>query len=437
MRDYALVGFILASLPVGLFIPFYALLVYAWISYMYPHMYTWSFGQTFPSAKLMALVAIFGAAINKDGDFRPLRRPESIAMMLLFVCFTVSTFFAIQPEQAWSRWQDVSKLVIMALVSSVLLTTQKRMRIFLIVVALSLGGFYGIKGGIWSVVSGGQEKVGGAGTSTIAANNAIGLALNMCLPFLWYLANEEKGFLKKLLRFAFFISIPAVMFTYSRASALTLGVIVPALIFKGRRSAILLVLVLIVAGLLATPYIPDRWWHRQQTTLDYEDDASAMSRIDNWKILWLIALDYPLVGAGFEFMTNDLYAKYSPQYLLRYGHVYNTHSIYLSILAGHGFFAFFVFMAMIAFTWLSCRHTRRMVRGRDDLKWCAAYCDIVNVSLLAFLINGAFVNMEYFDLPYHLVAIAASLRVICQRELAAEVDEAVDISANLSPVPAA
>src|SRR5262245_1686009 len=170
MRDYALVAFVVASLPVGLFVPYYSLLVYAWISYMYPHMYTWSFGQFFPSAKLTALATVFGAIIKRDGDLRPLRRPESIAMMVLFACFTVSTFFAIQPEQAWGRWQDVSKLIIMALVSSVLLTTQQRMRFFLIVIALSLG-FYGIKGGIWSILGGGEQRVGGAGTSSVAANN--------------------------------------------------------------------------------------------------------------------------------------------------------------------------------------------------------------------------------------------------------------------------
>jgi putative inorganic carbon (hco3(-)) transporter len=56
---------------------------------------------------------------------------------------------------------------------------------------------------------------------------------------------------------------------------------------------------------------------------------------------------------------------------------------------------------------------QKQVRNRPDLKWVGSYCSIVSVSFLALLINGAFVNMEYFDLPYHLVAIVASLKVIC------------------------
>src|SRR5690349_7869104 len=104
MRDYLLVAFVVASVPVGLVLPYYALLVYAWISYMYPQMYTWSFGQTFPSAKLMACTAMIGALIRRDLDFAPLRRPGMIAMVLLALWFTVSTLFAIYPDDAWARW---------------------------------------------------------------------------------------------------------------------------------------------------------------------------------------------------------------------------------------------------------------------------------------------------------------------------------------------
>ena len=66
MRDYLLVGFVVASVPIGLLVPYYALLVYAWISYMYPQMYVWGFGQTFPSAKLMACAAVHLYADLRD-----------------------------------------------------------------------------------------------------------------------------------------------------------------------------------------------------------------------------------------------------------------------------------------------------------------------------------------------------------------------------------
>jgi probable O-glycosylation ligase (exosortase A-associated) len=435
MRDFALVAFVLASFPVGLLVPYYGLLVYTWVSYMYPHMYAWSFGRAFPSAKLMVCATIVGAVVRRDFDFAPLRRPAMAAMMLLLAWFTLTTVVAIYPERAWPRWEETSKVILMALVSAVLLTTRQRLRFFLIVVAFSLG-FYGIKGGIFSLVTGGTQMVGGAGTSVVASNNSVGLALNMCLPLMWYLAQEERGWIKRFLQAGFFLSIPAVMFTYSRASAVTLAVILLVLLLRGRR-AFVLVTTLLIAGLLAAPYIPERWWNRQQTTLDYSDDGSAMTRIANWRIGWRIALDSPLTGLGFEFMSNDVFAKYDPGYLARFGKAYNTHSIYLAMLTSHGFPGFFLFMLTIGLTYIGCWSVRWRVRGRPDLKWCSTYCDIVTVGLLAFLVNGAFVNMEYFDLPYHFVATAACLSVVSQRALASESSEIGEVAGGLSPVPAA
>ena len=71
---------------------------------------------------------------------------------------------------------------------------------------------------------------------------------------------------------------------------------------------------------------------------------------------------------------------------------------------------------------------QRQVRNRPDLKWVSSYCSIVTLSFLALLVNGAFVNMEYFDLVYHLVAVVASLKVICANALtepATEIKETV------------
>ena len=39
------------------------------------------------------------------------------------------------------------------------------------------------------------------------------------------------------------------------------------------------------------------------------------------------------------------------------------------------------------------------------------------LSFLGFLVNGMFVNMEYYDLPYHWIAVVASLKIIVDREV--------------------
>jgi putative inorganic carbon (hco3(-)) transporter len=415
VRDYLLIAFILASLPIGLIQPYYGLLVYAWISYMYPHLLTWGFAQTFPVAKLSAISAIVGTTIRQAGDTAPLRQRESLLMLLFFLSFTLSSFFAFYPDAAWAKWQDVTKIVAMAFLASTLLTDEKRLKYFLLVIALSLG-FYGLKGGIFSFRTGGEDMVWGPGSSVIGANNSIGLALNMCLPVFWYLAKQERGMLKRILQAIFFLSMPAIMFTYSRASALTLPIVLLAILMKGRHRLLGAALVLI-AVVLAIPRIPDRWWNRQQTTLDYESDTSAMSRIDNWKFCWRLALDRPLTGGGFEFSGRETFFKYAPEFLVTYGKEFNSHNVFFSVLAAHGFPGFIFFSSMIVFTFSSCWQMKRAVRDRPDLHWIAVYADMVQVSYVGFIVNGIFVNMEYYDLVYHWVAVVCSLKVICNRAL--------------------
>jgi hypothetical protein len=55
----------------------------------------------------------------------------------------------------------------------------------------------------------------------------------------------------------------------------------------------------------------------------------------------------------------------------------------------------------------------------------------VQVSFLAFLVNGMFVNMEYFDLVYDLVAVVAGLKVICRRALSETADTEPDFDGHL------
>src|SRR5215831_9608792 len=150
MRDYVVVFIIAASFPVAFMRPYYGLLVYTWISYMYPHMLAWSFAQQFPGAKLTAIATIAGAFFTREGDNRPLFQRETIAAMLVWAAFTLSTIFAFHPVESWNKWLDVSKVILMALLTSTLLTTEKRLNYFAMVVALSLG-FYGAKGGIFSL----------------------------------------------------------------------------------------------------------------------------------------------------------------------------------------------------------------------------------------------------------------------------------------------
>src|SRR5690349_4080725 len=106
MRDYAILAVVFASLPVGIISPYYGILVYAWVSYMNPHMLAWTVAYTFPVAKVAALSAVGGTLLHFAADPAPLAKRENITMILLWCMFTISTFFALYQADAWKTWQD-------------------------------------------------------------------------------------------------------------------------------------------------------------------------------------------------------------------------------------------------------------------------------------------------------------------------------------------
>src|SRR5207244_13097401 len=104
MRDYLIIAIVLASLPIGLFQPFYELLAYAWISYMYPHELAWSFAQTFPVAKLSALAVMGGLLFTPAGNIAAVRQRDNITMLFLWCSLTIPSTFAFYPACCCNEW---------------------------------------------------------------------------------------------------------------------------------------------------------------------------------------------------------------------------------------------------------------------------------------------------------------------------------------------
>ena len=418
MRDLLILAIVIVSLPIGLFQPFCGILVYAWISYMNPHVLAWTYARTAPVAMLAALSVIAGMAFNQNADTAVLKQREIRCMLALLPFFALSSSFALNPDDAWQRWQDMAKIIIMSVIISAYITSYRRLRLFLVVVALSIG-FFGIKGGIFSLATQGQFMVLGPGNSIIGANNNLGLALNMVLPMFWFLAKDVGNvWTRRALQIGFLLIIPAIMFTYSRGSFLGLAVVLIYLIWKTKHR-ILLAGLLLAGTLILADYVPKRWLDRQSSTFQQEqEDVSVQSRLDNWKLCWNIALDRPLTGAGFRFFTPQVVSRYDSTFLIKYRTTWDTHNIFFGILAGHGFPTCVLFFLMIAFVFATCRSLKKQAKVHPQLSRIVPYADLVQVAIVAWLANGMFVNMEYFELPYHLVAVAAALKVVFNRELA-------------------
>ncbi len=404
MRDLVVTAIVVGSLPFCLASPYIGVVMWTWISMMNPHKLTWGFAFTMPMAQIVAVPTLLGLLVTRQRRAIPFNR-ESVLLAVLWGYYLVTTLFAFNAQDAWLYFDRVSKILLMTFVTILVCQDRKKLRTVLLVVALSIG-FYGFKGGIGTSLQGLQYHVLGPEGTSIGDNNGLALGLTMTIPFLFFLARDEpRWWLRLLLRATIGLSIISIISTYSRAGFLGLVVVLALLLIRTRWKPIIVPGMVLAAVLLST-YIPDKWFDRIATIAHYEQDGSAMARLVAWGVAWRLALDNPLVGGGFGAFGPETFKHYLPDY----GHWLNAHSIYFHVLGEHGFVGLFLYLAMIVSTMVSLTTLRRRARRLPAASWMVGYTDMVRVSLIAFLIIGAFYNLSHFDLFYLLVGITIILK---------------------------
>jgi probable O-glycosylation ligase (exosortase A-associated) len=408
LRDLFVTLVIFGALPFCLARPWIGILTWSWIGYMNPHRLTWGYAYNLPFAMIVAIATLTGLLFTRDR--RPLPRAlETYLLLALWGLFVISTFSAIEPVDAWDQLDKVSKILLVTFVTMLLFQDTYKLKLLLYVIALSIG-FYGLKGGIWALATGGGNQVLGPPETFISGNTEIGLALNMVIPIVLLLSRfEERRWLRNGLRAVFFFSIIAVIFTYSRGAVLGLGVMLTLTFVKSRAKFIVLPLAIVLA-LFGKAIVPEQWLTRMGTIQTYEEDRSANMRLNSWYVAYQLALDNPFIGAGFRPFSPGIYLRYSPEE--RWNDQQDAHSIYFQVLAEHGFTGLGLYLALIASTLISLRRIARQARRVPELAFHFFAAQMIEVGLIGFLISGAFLSMSYFDLFFHLVAITAILKVL-------------------------
>ena len=413
MRDLIVVLIVFGSVPMVLARPHIGIYMWSWLGYMNPHRLTWGFAATFPFAMVIAAVTLVGFLFSKEPKRIPWTR-ETVVLFLFIGWMFITTLYALNPGDAWPHWNKVWKIQLMTLFTMMLMTTKERVQHLIWVVALSLA-FYGIKGGIFTILTGGNYRVWGPEGTFIGGNNEIALALLMTVPLLRYLqTTTEKRWQKLGLGVTIFLCIVSIIGSYSRGAFLALAVMGLLLIWKSKQRVLLLMLLGVTLP-VALMIMPSQWTERMQSIETYHEDQSAMGRINAWSFAFNLAKDRPLVGGGFSTFTPSLFAIYAPNP----DDVHDAHSIYFEVLGEQGFVGLFLFLLLGWYVWRSCGWIRKTTRNDPDVEWMSNLAGMLQTSLIAFAVSGAFLGMAYFDLYYHLVAVIVALKVMLQTHLRA------------------
>lgn len=418
LRDLLLFGIVFGAIPFILRRPWIGVLMWVWIGVMNPHRLSWGIAYSFPMAQVIAAVTLVALVFSRE----PLRlkggfAAVALASFLLWTC--VTTLFALAPGSAQLMLERVLKIQLFTFVA--LLVLYKRIHVVALIWVLVLSiGYYSVKGGLFTLLTGGIHRVWGPADSFIMDNNALAVAVTITLPLWAYLfIVHRQRWLRIAIAGALLLSAVSVLGSQSRGALLAIGATALYLWLQSRGKKVAVGIVLIVAGILLVSFMPDTWTERMLTmNLPQEQrDASARGRIDAWAMLTNLAMDRPIVGGGFEPYAREIWDRYYPQ---PYDRPYSAHSIYFSVLGEHGFVGLSLFLTFWLATWSLARRLARETRDRPDESWAHWLARLSQASLIAYFVGGAFLDLAYWDVPYYLfVAVAVARFIVAQRKPAA------------------
>lgn len=412
MRDVILTLILVGMLPVSLRRPFLGALMFAVIGLANPHRFTWGFAYSMPWAQAYAGVTILGMLFTSErmlGD--SLKRYFPVLLYLAWM--GVTTIFAMEQADAAHRWVEVAKVHLMCLVTLSLLTDWGRVKQLIWVVVCSIG-FFGLKGGVFTITSGGDYLVWGPPQSAIQDNNHLAVGLVVTLPMMyWLFTQAQRKWLRALIAFSGLMTVVSIFGSHSRSAFLGIAAMSVFLLLKSQHKFSVGAVGVILAAALAS-FMPAEYWDRMETIRTYQQDASAMGRINTWHTAIRVANDR-ILGAGFEYYGPRAFSKYAPNP----EDIHSAHSIYFQALGEHGWIGLAMFLVIWLYIWSRCRRIVRLSAGADDGPAMSLLAKMIQVSLVGFAVGGAFVNIGNWDMMYYLaISALATARVLERVKLA-------------------
>jgi len=403
VRDILVTAIVFGSLLFILHKPYIGILVWSWLSYMNPHRLTWGFAYNMPFAQIVAITLLTAVLFSKERKSIPLTG-TTVLWVVFLLWMTVSTIFAIHYDAASIGYIKIIKIQLVTFLTMMLITTPARVTQIIWVVVMSIG-FFSIKGGVFTILTGGSYRVWGPPSSFIEENNALALSVMMILPLMYYLYTiSDKKWLRYFLIFSIVCSIASAVGSQSRGALIAILAVGGFFWLKSSRKVATGIMVIAIS-LVGFAFMPDSWHERMSTIQNYEEDASAMGRINAWTYSINIANDR-LTGGGLNSWSASTFAVYAPDPL----NVFVAHSIYFSVLADHGWPGLILFLLILMLTWRSLSKIIKQTKNDEKALQVNTLARMVQISLIAYLSGGAFLSLSYFDLPWFLIALTQILK---------------------------
>lgn len=430
MRDLGLIAVILAIVPVAILRPFVGVLLWCWVSFMNPHQLGWGIAAELPVATIAFIATLVGCVVAGEPKRLPVNA-VTLSLLTLAGWITLTSFQALaQPAVVWAQWEIVSKIILGVILTCALLTDRRRIHalIWLMVIAL---GFFGVKGGLFTLVTGGGNIVLGPPSTIIGDRNHLAVALLVAVPLMNYLRlhSRHRGVRIALLA-SMALTLFAVVGSQSRGALLAL-VATGAVLWLRSRGKIVSGAAIVAAVAAAIAFMPASWTERMRTIENYQEDASATGRIAVWRTAVEIVRDRPLTGGGFRAVYDQtIVDRYTPGTQAR-----ADHSIWFEALGEHGVPGFLAWLGVILAGLACSLRITWLTRGREDLRWAYDLARMSQVSVVAYVVGGSLLSIAYWDMLWTLMATLAATLAIVRQSVRQEGRRAAPSSGRLPAMP--
>ncbi len=422
MRQLLIFTIIILLVPLAFFVPFTGLVSYVAIAYVRPH--EWAYMPATQISLAVAMATLIGYVLFELTQRAP-RLGANWVLLLLWGQLSLATMLAVSQDLARGKFVELSKTVLIALLMTAMVDSERRARWLLVGTTLAIG-FLAFRSNFGILITLGQSRIYGPG-GAFEDNNDYALLLNVAAPITFFVARAEKDLRLKLICYVLaammMITVP---FTLSRGGFLGLCVVMLGLALKSKYKLIGGAAV-VLAGAITFSLLPDSVVERVGTIRTArETDQSVQMRLEAWRVSWLIVSDHPVFGVGPRNMLEVYDFYLGSGFGAGGGRV--AHNSFLQMAVDGGLPALFFFLGLIGLSLWRLRVTRGILKTRAPDSPLIAYCHGMEVALLAYFVSANFLSRQDLELIYQIFALAASLRLMA-REVERR-EEARDFAAS-------
>ncbi|SUS04166.1 conserved membrane hypothetical protein [uncultured Defluviicoccus sp.] len=401
--------FLLALILVS---PYAGVLIWGWVAMMNPHQLAGGWISTFPVNS--AAVALFVVALFLHREpFIPPANALTILIFVFMIWCMVTTANALSPAISANRADLSFKNMIFCVAVAAATRNRVRCQAMVWVFVLSYG-FFSVKGGGFTLSTGGAGEVVGPAKSSIADRNTLAVVMLMTIPLANYLRLTSANRLVRAgLVLLMLLSAVAILGTFSRGGLIGLSFLGAYFWWSSPHKRLATIGILAIAWITWT-VMPPRWFDRMSTIETAADtDGSFQGRLDAWHCAFNAA-SARLTGVGFS-GTEDgsVFKTFMPNAtVVQEGLA--AHSIFFQVLGDHGFIGLALFCAILIAAWRTAGRLSKVAGAENE--WIRQFGKAARVALVAYCVASAALSFAYDSSIYCLLGLLSAMTRLASKE---------------------